>query len=98
MGHPTRHAAGPLQVHAENGDAVAEAQQRTFDAGITGPEGHAVSRPAILEVCSPRTPLLVLSWVLCLEAVGVSREIGVCRAKPQDERYVLRRMSTRRCM
>ncbi|KAF6251761.1 hypothetical protein COO60DRAFT_1622674 [Scenedesmus sp. NREL 46B-D3] len=37
------------QVHAENGEAVALGQRLVFDAGVTGPEGHALSRPAALE-------------------------------------------------
>lgn len=40
------------QVHAENGDGVLKAQQKTIAAGITGPEGHYISRPDFLEVHS----------------------------------------------
>eukprot|EP00854_Cymbomonas_tetramitiformis_P001362 gene1362-1963_t len=36
-------------VHAENGDAVANGQKAMIEKGIVGPEGHALSRPAVLE-------------------------------------------------
>ena len=40
--------AMPL-VHAENGDAVAILQAEYMAAGVTGPEGHALSRPPAVE-------------------------------------------------
>jgi dihydropyrimidinase len=36
-------------VHAENGDLVFRLQEHFLEAGVTGPEGHAYSRPVAVE-------------------------------------------------
>lgn len=84
-----RPGGGILCVHCENGDLVDSLQRRVFDAGVTGPEGHPMSRPAICEaeaisrlmylaeLSGARVNVVHLSTALGLEAVEAAKARGV---------------------
>ena len=40
-------------VHAENDAMVEEGRRRVFAEGVTGPEGHALSRPPVVRILNP---------------------------------------------
>jgi len=77
-------------VHAENGDLVFRLQQEVFESGITGPEGHPLSRPPEVEGEAANRAIRIA------EAIGVPVYIvhtscidameAVARAKSEGQR------------
>ncbi|XP_037946891.1 dihydropyrimidinase-like isoform X2 [Teleopsis dalmanni] len=85
-----RSLGGVAQVHAENGDVIAKNVGKLLAAGITGPEGHELSRQeeveaeAVNRACilahQMKVPLYVTS-ITCkssAEIIGRARRSGYC--------------------
>ena len=78
-----------VQVHAENGDLIAYLQQKVLADGISGPLGHALSRPSqcegeatlraitMAEIIDVPLYVVHVSAAEAAEAIGHARQRGV---------------------
>ena len=76
-------------VHAENGDAVEDGRAAVFAAGITGPEGHGLSRPAAVEEEATGRAVRLAGlvdaplYVVHVMAAGAAAQVAAARAAGQ---------------
>jgi dihydropyrimidinase len=75
------------QVHAENGDMVDAGQQAMIDAGITGPEGHPLSRPEATEAEATHRAIALADqvgvplYVVHVQSKSAADEVSRAKAK-----------------
>lgn len=80
---------GLLCVHCENGDLIAERAEELIASGVTGPEGHPLSRPPLVETEAVGRMIAVADLARCplyvvhVSADGSMREIVMARRRGQ---------------
>ncbi|KAJ3669190.1 hypothetical protein LUZ60_011140 [Juncus effusus] len=79
-------------VHAENGDAVFEGQKRMIRLGITGPHGHSLSRPAILEAEATARAIRLAKFVntplYVVHVMSIDAMEEIAKAKKSGQRVI----------
>jgi dihydropyrimidinase len=81
--------AMPL-VHAENGDVVAALQAKLMAQGITGPEGHALSRPPEVEGEAANRAIMIAEQagvaLYIVHTSSIPAHQAIARARAQGQR------------
>lgn len=76
-------------VHAENADAIEWARDATYARGVTGPEGHQLSRPAVFEDQGTNRALTLAGlvstplYIVHVMSSGAARLIAAARKEGQ---------------
>ena len=77
-------------VHAENGDVVLALQKHFMKAGITGPEGHALSRPPEVEGEAANRAIMLADQAGCplyiVHVSSIPAHEAIKRARSQGRR------------
>ncbi len=84
---------GTLCVHCENGTLVNALQRRVFESGVTGPEGHPMSRPDVCEAEAVSRLLMLahLAGDARVNVVHLSTRLGleaILAAKARGQRNI----------